>query len=226
MGGGVNHKWIKINNAIQARNFQYNEKKRKNLKIKLGLEGVFVLGTVGRITHQKNSLFLADIFEEFNKINPNSVFLHIGDGDLRNALEKKITDKGLKKLYFILGEQEDTADYYQVFDAFVFPSNYEGLGIVLIEAQASGTPCIISNAVPIEADMQCGLFYPVGLHESAAVWARQIKEHCFIDKRDTYNYIKAHGYDAEENAKVMERILDRELRRKRHAKNRNSYTIS
>lgn len=203
-----NQKFHVIKNAIEVQQFKYEVEKAKKVKEKLNLENHIVIGTVGRIAYQKNSLFIVDIFSEFYKKYPNAIFLHIGDGELRDELERKIEEKKLKGKYLILGKQQDTSIFYQVFDAFLFPSLYEGLGIVCIEAQAAGVPCIVSETIPEEVDVGCNLIHSVSLDKTAKQWAQEIEKYCFSTKKDTSFYVEKAGYDAKKNIAYIKKLIE------------------
>ena len=138
-----------LNNAIDLDKFKYNEKvrikKRKELNI---ADDTLVIGHVGRFVEQKNHRFLIDIFNEVHKQNSKSVLLLAGQGPLMNEMMKKVKRLGLGDSVKFLGQRHDIEQLYQAFDVFCLPSLYEGLGMVLIEAQCSGLYCVTSNEVP------------------------------------------------------------------------------
>ena len=140
-----------IHNAIEVDKFKYNEEIRNKIRKELQIENKFVLGHVGRFVQQKNHEFLIDIFKEVYKENKNAVLLLIGDGPLENKIKEKVKKYGLEKEVYLLGIKENVNELMQAMDVFVFPSLYEGLGIVLIEAQRSNLPCVVSSEIPKEA---------------------------------------------------------------------------
>lgn len=139
-----------IHNAIDVDKFKYNEETRNKVRKELQIENKFVLGHVGRFVKQKNHDFLIDVFNEVYKENNNSVLLLVGDGPLEEQIKQKVKKLNLEDAVYFLGIREDVNELMQAMDVFVFPSLYEGLGIVLIEAQASGLKCISSTEVPTE----------------------------------------------------------------------------
>lgn len=140
-----------IHNAIDVDKFRYNEEIRNKMRKELQIENKFVLGHVGRFVQQKNHDFLIDIFSEVYKENKNTVLLLIGDGPLEEKIKEKVNKLNLKDSVYFLGIKENVNEIMQAMDVFVFPSLYEGLGIVLVEAQCSGLPCVVSEEVPKEA---------------------------------------------------------------------------
>lgn len=159
-----------IYNAIEINRFQYNENIRIAMRKDYHLTGKHVYGFVGRIAFQKNPFFLMKIFSEIQKIDALAEFLVCGDGELLEKTKELAYELELK-IHFI-GTQKNIQNYYQVMDAFVLPSKFEGLGIVLIEAQAAGLPCIASaDVVPRVAGVTELLQY-VSLDKAASEWAK------------------------------------------------------
>jgi len=147
-------------------------------------QGCFVLGHVGRFDEQKNHTFLIDIAKEVIQRHPNTRLLLVGDGPLRTIIEKKVTEVGLAPYVIFAGSRSDVPELMlNEMDVFVFPSLFEGLGLVLIEAQAAGLPCIISDAVPEEAEVMKPLVRRLKLSEPASVWAEAVLSARDVRKR-------------------------------------------
>lgn len=145
-------------NAIDPERFKYNEAARNEIRKKYGIaEDDFVLGHVGRFYPQKNHDFLIDVFNEVHKQDPNSKLLLLGDGPLQEKIKQKIESLDLLNAVIFAGLQKDVAPFYNAMDVFCFPSLWEGLGIVLLEAQYNGLPCVVSEAVPREVDVSNGV---------------------------------------------------------------------
>ena len=140
-----------ITNAIEIDKFLFNEEIRNQMRKELNIEDKFVVGHIGRFVEQKNHTFLVDVFYEVQKERPNSVLLLIGDGPLLEEIKEKIKRLGIQDKVIFAGVHKHPERYYQAMDVFVLPSLYEGLGMVLIEAQVNGLPCIISNNIPQDA---------------------------------------------------------------------------
>lgn len=134
-----------------------------------------IFSHVGRYCYQKNQEFVIEVFAEIHKLMPNSELKLVGFGEEGNKLQKKIADSGLE-LYaeLIPGDKVDVASIYAETDYLIFPSRFEGFGIVLIEAQAAGCKCFVSEAVQPEADAGGLIFLP--LEKGAKYWAEQIVE--------------------------------------------------
>lgn len=197
-----------IPNAIDSKKFLYNEEKRNKIRDNMGIGKSFVIGHVGRISKVKNQLFLLDVFKLIHRKNLNSRLLLIGDGELRKELERKIKRLCLQEAVILAGNRDNVQDYYQAMDVFVFPSLWEGLGIAVIEAQANGLTCIVSDKVPMEVDMGCGLVIKKALEDGIDSWVETI-----LGKRNTNRMldtdtISKAGYDIIENAKIMQKFYE------------------
>lgn len=141
-----------VKNGIDITKYEFDSDKRKQMRKSLDIsEEEYVIGCVGRLNIQKNHLFLLESFSKVSKNVKDVKLLLVGEGELRPQIEKKIKELGLQKKVILTGSVENTADYYNTMDLYVMPSIYEGFGIVLIEAQANGLPCIVSDAISPEA---------------------------------------------------------------------------
>ena len=118
---------------------------------------------------------MIDIFKKVNEKNRNTLLLLVGDGNLREAIERKVEYLGLSNRVIFAGIRSDVADVLQAMDIFVFPSLYEGLSIALVEAQASGLPCVISDNIPKQVQIT-DLIHPVSLERSPEYWSKKILE--------------------------------------------------
>ena len=135
----------------------------------------FVIGHVGRFYQPKNHSFLVKVFAEVVKHEPKAYLLLVGEGELRLAIEQKVKQLGLTKQVIFTGLRSDVPRLMQgAMDVFLFPSLYEGLGLVLVEAQAAGLPCIFSDIIPEEADVILPLLQRLSLSQSAVSWAKVI----------------------------------------------------
>lgn len=193
-----------ISNAIDTKRFIFSEETRKKIRNEFNISTNYVVGHVGRITEPKNHQFLINVFYEILKNRPDAKLLLVGDGNLRSSIEKDVVKKGLTNKVIFLGSRINTQDYYQAMDVFVFPSLWEGLGIVAIEAQAAGLPCIISERVPKEVDMGLDLVYVIPLNRGEKTWAC-ISSNIRNKKRESnLEKIKQMGYDVTSNAQYLQ----------------------
>ncbi|MCD7809855.1 MAG: glycosyltransferase family 1 protein [Erysipelotrichaceae bacterium] len=199
-----------VRNAISSKDYIYKSNIRMKIREDLNLKNDFTIGLVGRFSYPKNHDFLLDIFNELVNINPNSKLLLVGDGDLRLQIEEKINKLTLKDKVILTGVRTDISDLLQAMDVFVMPSLYEGLPLSIIEAQASGLPCFISDKVPIECK-KTDLVTQISLSESPEYWAKQILHTKDIERRNTYEEIVESGFDIEENAKLLQEFYIRKV---------------
>lgn len=148
---------------------------RDIVRTRLGIPwDALVLGHAGRFEKQKNHAFLARIFQEAARQEPRAWFLLAGDGTLRPAVERTFSSYGISNRTTFTGSVANVARLMLgAMDVFVFPSLAEGLGLVLVEAQAAGLPCIFSDCVPEEADVVDDLVHRLPLTAPAADWARR-----------------------------------------------------
>ena len=192
-----------LNNAIHTSDYAYSPLKRERVRSEFGLaQNELVVGHIGRFSPQKNHAFLIDIFQQIKQIEPTAKLMLVGNnqGEGAEKIKEKVTSLGLENSVIFTGLRTDVPDMLQAMDIFVFPSLYEGLGIVAIEAQASGLPCLISDKVPLECK-KTDLVQQIKLLESPEVWARAVINAAKETVRtDTSKQIKAAGYDIAENA--------------------------
>lgn len=202
--GNKNFRTMK--NAIDLKEYRYNIESRKKMREELGIKGKYVIGHIGRFSHVKNHEFLIKVFCKVNKKYQNSSLILVGDGELRQKCERLINEMNLNESVIFTGVRNDIPSLLSSMDVFVFPSHYEGLGMVVIEAQASGLPCIASKYVPREVNLTNMVeFLPID--DSEDVWVDKIIKHVNNKRReDTHNLIRENGYDIETAAGKLEEI--------------------
>lgn len=193
-----------LNNAIDAKQYSFDYETYCAVRTKLGICADDILvGHVGRFSPPKNHDFLIDVFAECISMNSKTKLIMVGDGNLRPGIEEKVRKLGLGENVIFTGVRSDVAKLMQAMDVFVFPSIYEGLPLTVVEAQAAGLPCLISDAVPIECK-KTGLVQQISLSEGAKSWATAIMSVVGAQHRDTYEEIKDSGYDIVENAQKLQ----------------------
>jgi glycosyltransferase involved in cell wall biosynthesis len=195
-----------IYNAIEVSNFVFNQTARNMKRDELKLKDNIIIGHIGGFRMQKNHGFLLKVFLEIYKKNENAVLLLVGDGSLRKDIEEQINIYGLKDNVRLLGNRKDISELLNAMDVFVFPSHYEGLGIALIEAQAAGLSCFISDVIPHEAVITKNV-YPISLCEPAAVWADVILKNVEYRREDTAQVMQNSGYDIKTEVLKIERFF-------------------
>lgn len=146
---------IIIPNAIDASRFLFDDATRQNIRKKLNVsEDEIVLGHVGRFAPEKNHLFLLETFDAWlRQGNDSSKLLLIGDGGAKQQIVQHVKQKGLQDRVIFYGSTQDTAKLYTAFDYFLFPSTFEGFGMSVLEAQASGRRCLVADTLPKAVDV-------------------------------------------------------------------------
>ena len=195
-----------MKNAIDSELFIANRNEREKVRKEFGLENQFVVGHVGRMHPQKNHDFLIDVFSEIKKKKQNAKLVLIGTGPLKNKLRKKIQYLGLSEYVIFLGNRKDINRLYQAMDVFIFPSLFEGLGIVSIEAQAAGIPVLCSEGLPPETNIT-PIYHMLMLKEGAEVWAQSAIDIAKtpLAHSNMQEYIIDSGFDMKVVAEMMEK---------------------
>ena len=188
-----------LNNAINAKEYIIDPDKRHRVRKEIGIVPTDILvGHVGRFSPQKNHVYLIDIFAEVQKRATAKLIL-VGQGELQDHIKEKVNRLGLSDKVIFTGLRTDVADLMQAMDVFVMPSNYEGLPVTMIEAQAAGLPCLISDKVPIECK-KTDLVHQIPLSADAKIWAQAVLDQAHMQHRNTYEEIRLAGFDIVENA--------------------------
>lgn len=195
-----NHKYELYANTIDAKKFLFNPEVRSRCRQWLGVdEGTMVVGHVGRYHVQKNHKFLIDIYAKILEKNKNSALVMVGEkigseGIERSELSSYAKEKGVFNNCIFAGNVSNVNECLQAFDVFVFPSLHEGLPVTLIEAQAAGLPCVISNRVSNEAAIT-NLVEFLPLENEAELWASAAIKKSESKRKNMYEEIYNAGYD-------------------------------
>lgn len=164
---------VVVNNGIDIDRFRMPigvERKKKEL----GLTAKYHIVTVGRIIPQKNPLFIAESFAQLCKMRTDVNFVWVGIGDKEEECREILKREGVLERVHFLGSRTDVNEILPCCDLFYMPSVFEGLGIVIIEAQAAGLPCIASDTVPKEAN--CGAVHYIPLNAEMQVWTKTMSD--------------------------------------------------
>lgn len=195
-----------IKNGIKVDNFKFDIDIRNKVRKELGLENNFVIGHVGRFMKQKNHKFILDVFKELKKLKPNAKLVLVGEGELQSEIKQIAKQLSIYNDIEFLGVRNDVNHLMQAMDIFLFPSFYEGLGIVLIEAQALGLASVVSENIPEEAFIT-DLVHRISLKNSAEYWAKKIIDIYYENSNNRISRqadIKKAGYDIVSTAKFLE----------------------
>lgn len=204
----IDHEMVIVKNGINIGLFQRDDEKRKKQKALLGIpEDAKVIGHVGRFTYQKNHHFLVNLYDAVQKKINNCYLLLVGDGEVRDEIQKTVTELGLQNKVIFTGNVDNVEDYYQAMDLFLFPSNFEGLGYVFLEAQAAGLPCIASEAVPddvILSKKAC----KISLNQETQ-WVKTSLEYLHLSISDNHEIIQEAGFDIQYTIEQIRRIYEK-----------------
>lgn len=141
-----------VPNGIDVERFRFNPAMREHLRGELGVdESTILFGSVGRLSYQKNPLFSVDMLAELVRRHVNAKLLLIGDGELIENVKVRVAELCLANHYIHLPAVSNPEDYYCAMDVFLMPSRFEGTPFALLEAQCSGLPCVVSDAIQHEA---------------------------------------------------------------------------
>ncbi len=199
-----------IHNGISTKKYRFNNEIRNLIRTELKIENKFVIGHIGRFVNLKNHSFLLDIFCQYQNNNNNAVLLLVGFGPLEKKIRDKINMLNIGNKVIILNDRNDSYNLLQAMDLFLFPSIYEGFGISLLEAQASGLPCVCSSAMPSEVILSDSV-KTLSLNESVSTWCREIDllRDEDIDRSCGAELVKEKGYDVSTTCQQLIEIYNR-----------------
>ena len=197
-----------LNNGLDLDVYCFSEERRIRIRKEFDLQHKFIVGHVGRFSRQKNHEFLLDIFHALKKKRQNAVLLLVGNGELKKNIEDRAKALGIADSIIFAGIRSDVPDLLSAMDIFVFPSFYEGMPNTVIEAQATGLPCVIADTITREAGVtDCVRFK--SLHDSAESWADKTLSLFDKDKADRSFYsdkMKNAGYDIDSCVKQFVKL--------------------
>lgn len=194
-----------IHNGVELDRFAFDPDERRRLRQELGLMDAFVIGHVGRFSRQKNHVRILRIFAEALAREPKARLLLVGDGGLRPQIEQDISSLGLEDHVILAGVRDDIPRLLSAMDVLLFPSHYEGLPVTVVEAQASGLPCVVSDTVTDEIALT-DLVRFVSLDEPDEAWADTVLQMAAIPwRRSRIDELRDAGYDS---AQVAQEIQD------------------
>lgn len=204
-GDNIDDEIVKIMpNAIELDKFYYDGVIRDSYREKMGLTDKFVVGMVARFSYQKNHEFAIRFFGKLVQQADDAVLLLIGIGDLEDEIKKLVKEKGLEEKVYFLGLRSDISELLSVMDLFILPSRFEGLGYVVLEAQATGLKCLVSDAIPEEAKVTDNVL-SLSLEED--LWVKETMNcHKGYKRYDARQQLIAKGYDIREQIKKVEAL--------------------
>lgn len=196
-----------ILNGIDTEQFAFNLETRDKMREQLGLKDKFVIGHAGHLAAVKNQSFLIELMPEIIKKRADAVLLLLGEGEDRKMLEDKISELGLTDSVIMTGNVPNVYDYLCAMDVFAFPSLFEGMPLSIIEVQANGLPCIISDRVPKDVFLT-DLLIPLPIDE-AEPWIDAVCEAKRNNPECYRSILKESGFDISSVAKKFYNIYER-----------------
>ena len=192
---GSNNDCEIIRNAVDLNSFIFRPEVREKIRQRLEIDGKLVVGHIGRFDEQKNHKRLLTIFSEILKRRKKAVLVCVGDGAGMFEAKRLAIKLGVERDVLFLGQRDDVENVIQSFDAFLFPSLYEGLGMVLIEAQANGLKCFASkDVIPLDVNVSGNVNF-VSLSSNDKEWANVILSADLTRDCSSVERIKDAGYD-------------------------------
>ena len=204
-------KYLVLPNAIDIDKFKYNQQVRELIRKEFDInEDDFLVGHVGKFVGAKNHDFLIKVFSAYHSNYPHSKLMLVGDGILRPKIEKWVAESECADAIILAGLRSDIPALLQAFDVFVFPSIYEGLPLSVLEAQASGLPCIISSNIDSEVSVGCDVVMK-SLSDDVVSWADTIgrfDDNILREKRcrENYNRITKAHFNITNEANELKKI--------------------
>lgn len=203
-------KAIVLNNAINLEKYAFSDEKRKHIRSDFGIDHQLVIGNAARFTYQKNHKLLMDVFAEFHARNPQSVLLLAGDGELMDETQAYCEQLGICNSVMFLGVRSDIGDLLSAMDIFLLPSRFEGLALIMIEAQANGIPAVCSPFVTKELGLQRNvLFVQENNYENTDAWCSVIENALDMGRLEDVTVLTPAGYDIRQEAQKLEKIYEK-----------------
>ena len=201
-----------LKNGIDVEKFRFNPECRKRIRNQLGIADCFAIVHVGRFGVEKNHKKLLGVFHEVRKVRDNAKLILCGDGEERGNIEEQIRELDLEEGVLLLGIISNVHEILQAADLMVMPSLFEGLPFALLEAQAAGLHCVVSDTVSRESDILGGtIFLP--LSASNTLWAERILGmEISRDRHDAADQMRREGYDVVDCARSVEKLIETRIR--------------
>lgn len=197
---------VYVKNAINLEEYSFDSAMRAKYREEFGVKENLVIGHVGRFDYQKNHSYIIDIFSRLIQEVPNAKLVLIGDGKLKSKIQEKIIDYNLSNNIILLGMRDDVNKIMNSFDVFILPSHFEGLGIVLVEAQANGVKCITSDTTPIEVNISGGVKFLSIEQNNVGCWIQQIIDLDIKDRSIDISKFNSKGYEIKNEAEKLQKL--------------------
>lgn len=205
-------------NGIDFGSYAFSETRRSLFRKENNLEGKYVVGHIGRFAETKNHRFLLKVFKRVQEIIPNCVLLMIGEGALKKNIQEMADAMGIRENVVFFGTTKDIPSALMGMDVFCFPSFFEGLGIVVVEAQAASLPVVVSEGVPESANIS-RFFNKLQLNDPLNVWAEKVAEFNWCEERSELSWSMKHAeYDIRTTVEKLTDVYKILLHQKSHKK--------
>ena len=194
-----------IPNGVDLDRFAFNKTRREEMRKKLGInKQTFVVGHIGRFTKPKNHKYLIELFSILKRTNSDCCLLMVGSGELFDDIRTYCEELNIMDSVIMPGSRADTENFYQAMDVFVFPSLWEGLPVSVVEAQANGLPCLISDEITKDVNLTDLVRY-LPLHNKEQ-WIKELdistlKTHTKVSES---NKIKLQVFDSRKVAAALQ----------------------
>lgn len=210
---GNGHAFYIMRNAIDTENFRFQDEIRDQYRHILNIPSdVTVVGHIGRFSQEKNQAFILELAQQLYEMNTDIRFVLVGDGENFERIKTEIDNRHLKQSVFLLGVRKDISQLLQAFDIFILPSQYEGLPVAAVEAQASGLPVILSTEITREvALLDSTTYLPIdsGVDQWIQELTKIVGEMNYRQRSICASLVRDQGYDIEcEAAKLRQYYLD------------------
>lgn len=198
-----------IYNAIDLDVFSPNNQVRNIYRNKLNIkDDEILIGHVGRMHYQKNQEYLIKIMKKLeNHLQKNYKLVMIGTGEDEKKIRNLVSEAHLNNQVIFQGVVSNTKDYLQAMDIYVFPSRFEGLSIALLEAQANGLPCIISDKISKASIVNDNVVMLPIDEEGIELWVEQIIKYSKVNKKVDIDHFKHQHFDIKEEAKILQELF-------------------
>lgn len=202
-----------IHNAIHVDQYLFNPADRRKYREELELKDTIAVANVGRLHFQKNQEFALKVFQKALERDRRLHLIFVGDGEDREKLEQQVQDLGLADCVTFTGIRYDVNRMLSAFDLFLFPSVFEGLSIVALEAQANGLPILASDRAVTDEDAFNSNVERLSLENSAEQWADKLLEMAYhsgrISSEQASLNLAGNGFDIQKEAPKLEAALEK-----------------
>lgn len=221
-----NPSYILLTNSIQSKDFQFDRMQRRRIRTVLGLNEPHTLyGHVGRLQHQKNHKYLIKRFAEVYRRNKKARLILIGDGPLKEELQLQTENLRIDKVVIFAGIRNDIPAFLHAMDVFCMPSLHEGMPVSVIEAQAAGLPCLLTDTITQDVDIKAGLCKFISLKNPADWENEMLRTRSNAGERRTSKIASGiKQFDAAESARVLEKFYRGREREIHHGKTHSVYS--